>query len=159
MSFDGVYSMARPYNQTVNYSSISDSPAPCSYYNPNAKIYTTSKSMDYISGSITEAVTYVEVSLTYDSSGVISGSLSVSGSFDASFYTPSFSADQIVTDTVSFTGNLLYHRALPLLQHTPIRNGTRNLHSKSISHSDPTLVCVTYSSPVPHIMWLTSACK
>ncbi|QRF75080.1 hypothetical protein Thermo_00573 [Thermoplasmatales archaeon] len=98
--------MARPFNQTVNCSYSSDSPAPCSYCNPKAKIYTSSKSMDYISGSITEAAAYVEVSLTYDSSGVISGSLSVLGSWDASFYTPFFSAGQIVTDTVGFNWQL-----------------------------------------------------
>ncbi len=60
------------------------------------------KEHDYISGSITEAAAYVEVPLTHDSIGVISGSISVSTSWNASFNTLFFSADQIVTDTVGF---------------------------------------------------------
>lgn len=106
MSFDDLCSMPGLGNQIINISSSTDPRAPCPDCNPAAQVYTTSKSMDYVSGSITEAAANVQISLTYDSSGVISGSVSVSGSWDASFDTPFFSAEQIVTDTVGFNWQL-----------------------------------------------------
>lgn len=105
LGFGEVLSASDGSNFLTNISVNSD-PSTCPSCPPDTKDYLSStdfKTYDPKNTSVVIESTIISLSIEYDPSGVISGTISLNAVYDTSYWTPLYSVTESVTDSLGFS--------------------------------------------------------